>query len=101
MPQKTQLVDDDPKYFIADTTRLVVIPHQRIARASVLKVSSIGYVHAVIPVDGNWAGTDKAVSLAAQSKELPPLQEIPADHLSKPRSQGRVHDAVPAYGHTW
>jgi hypothetical protein len=73
LPGASVQLDDDPKLFVADSAGRVVIPYRRIAHASVLKVSSIGYGHAVVPVEGDWAGMDKVVTLASQSKDLLPV----------------------------
>jgi len=68
-------VDEDLKYFIADSAGMVVIPHQRMVRASTLKITSVGYAHAVIPVE-DWMGADKVVQLVAQPVELQPATVV-------------------------
>ena len=72
LPGASVQLDDDPKYFIADSTVKIRIPYQWIERASVLKVSCIGYEHTVIPVDESWLGVNKVVRLAARPVELQP-----------------------------
>lgn len=76
IPGASLQVDDDPKFFIADSAGRVVIPHYRIVHASTLKVSSIGYAHAVILVEGGWTGPGKIVQLAAQPMELQPATVV-------------------------
>jgi len=66
-------VDDEPEYFITDSTGKIMIPLQLIARASALKISCIGYAHTVVPVDESWLGGGKIVRLVAQPLELPPV----------------------------
>jgi hypothetical protein len=66
-------VDDEPGYLIADSTGKIMVPFDRIARASVLKISCIGYAHTIVPVDESWLSASKVVRLVAQPLELPPV----------------------------
>lgn len=72
LPGASVQVDDEPFYFVADSTGRIMVPLNRIAHASVLKVSCIGYAHTIVPVDESWLRTAKVVGLAAQPLELPP-----------------------------
>jgi hypothetical protein len=71
LPGASVQVDKDRKCFIADSAGKITIPYHRMVRASVLKVSCIGYAHAVIPVDRRWLGVDKVVKLSSLPEELP------------------------------
>lgn len=73
VPGASVQVDDDPKFFIGDSSGLVMIPYERIVRASVLKVSCIGDSHTVVPVDESWVGTRKVVKLVVRLTELQPV----------------------------
>jgi hypothetical protein len=66
-------LDDDPKFFMADSAGLIVLPHHRIARASALKITSIGYERAVIAVEDGWDGSEKQVRLVAKAVNLQPV----------------------------
>ena len=90
VPSASVQVDDDPKYFIADSVGEVMIPYYRIVNASALKVSCVGYSHAVISVDESWLGTDKVVRLAAQPMELQPATVIAYGTTTRRISLGEV-----------
>jgi hypothetical protein len=73
LPGASVQVDDEPKYFVADSTGKIRIPYQWMVYASSLKVSCIGYADVVIPVDEGWPGVNKVVRLAARPVELQPV----------------------------
>ncbi|HEY8971395.1 MAG TPA: hypothetical protein VIM64_19965, partial [Puia sp.] len=73
LPGASVQVDDEPGYLIADSTGKIMVPLNRIAHASALKVSCIGYAHTIVPVDESWLRTAKVVRLVAQPLELAPV----------------------------
>jgi hypothetical protein len=76
LPGASVQVDDQSKYFIADSTGDVVIPYQRMMRGSVLMVTSIGYARVVIRVGDDWKENDMVIRLTAQPVELEPAAVI-------------------------
>jgi hypothetical protein len=90
LPGASVQVNDDPKYFIADSTGKIRIPYEWMADASVLKVSCIGYADAVIPVDRKWTGVDKVVRLSPHPKELPAVSVIGYGTIRCSRITGEV-----------
>jgi len=88
IPGASLQVDDDPKFFIADSTGKVTIPYHRIVRALALKVSSIGYAHAVIPVEGDWTGAEKVVQLSSLPETLPAVSVLGYGTITCKRTTG-------------
>ncbi|HVU58533.1 MAG TPA: T9SS type A sorting domain-containing protein [Puia sp.] len=76
IPGASVQVDDDPKFLIADSAGKVFILYHRIVKMSNMKVSSIGYAPAAIPVDRDWLGGNKTVQLSSLPEQLPVVSVV-------------------------